>query len=580
MGKKFSLFLFPSILVVFAFTNDLLAQSMLPTSTILSEKVDSVLRNTKPSSAVQTVAERAKQSGTLENIKQVLQSDSFKYNYSNTSVLIDSAFGDEGNNALPERAGASRQFGKVDKDTSGLSKTTSDLHTSPSVEKAIVAAPPAPDKVYVMNKPNSPRLYEPTESRNIIPKHKLIIPIAASYDGEDRKSKSATYKARLSALQTVISLDYNDIVENFIDMYVNEKRDQVSRMLSRTDLYYTVFEAALDRHGLPVELKYLPIIESALNPHTKAKNGASGLWQLPYEVAKRYGLECNNYIDERRDPLLSTEAAVLRLKDLYRQYMDWQLVIAAYHCGEGAMNKAIQQAGGVRSYWDISTFLPIEMQAYVPLYIAAVYVMNYYPKHYMEKSSVFHQYHLLDTVKVYKGISLRRIAQYVDMDLNQLQMLNPAVIKDTIPPAYGYPITLPVSKVGAMVAYMNNLNARKEIILDRTKDKQIKLPADNTWEERASAPQVEKKINSTKPPTPQPTATASNPISKGQPKVGVSASRTLVKYIAQYKVRRGDNMNTILQAFPGITAQEVRKANGMKSDKLWNGMLLKIPSPK
>ena len=191
----------------------------------------------------------------------------------------------------------------------------------------------------------------------------------------------SVYIDRLSRMPTIMEMPYNEIVRKFIDMYTGRLRNQVAFMLSACNFYMPIFEEALDTYGLPLELKYLPIIESALNPSAVSRAGASGLWQFMLNTGKIYGLESNSLVDERRDPIKATWAAARYLKDMYAIYQDWNLVIAAYNCGPGTINKAIRRAGGKTDYWEIYNYLPKETRGYVPAFIAANYVMTYYCKH-------------------------------------------------------------------------------------------------------------------------------------------------------------------------------------------------------
>ncbi|MBK8474052.1 MAG: transglycosylase SLT domain-containing protein [Sphingobacteriales bacterium] len=437
--------------------------------------------------------------------------------------------------------------GKID--NSGKQVVVKSIITRPANS---TAQTPAPNKVY-----------EASPAADIIGKNKLIQRPIVQYEG-DASSVAAISKARLSALQTIVPMTYNDIVQSFIDMYVKDKRDQVSRMLPRTDLYFRTFEEALDRHDLPMELKYLPVMESALIPHAKSQNGASGLWQLPYGIAKDYGLDSNDFIDERRDPKLSSESAAMHLKNLYRKYLNWHLVIAAYHCGDGEMNKAIQKAGGIRDYWELATFLPIETQAYVPLFIAATYVMSYYQEYDIPKYDAPYTYYATDTVRIKGKSSLREIAQQIDMALNELQYLNPAIIHDYIPASSkGYPLRLPANKIGVLVAYQNNLKNQKEIILDRTREKQITLPSGNMWHYKTD--EFGNKQNNKQVPQSTPST-----------KSGQNTTKTDL-IIAHYVIQKGDNMKRILQMFPGVTARDILRVNNLKSDKFIRDMTLKIP---
>ncbi|MDI9523542.1 MAG: LysM peptidoglycan-binding domain-containing protein [Bacteroidota bacterium] len=263
--------------------------------------------------------------------------------------------------------------------------------------------------------------------------------------GENVVFHDSVYVNRLYCIPTVMELSYNQVVRSYIDMYTVRRREQVSYMLTLGQYYFPMFEAALDRHGLPLELKHLPVIESALNPLAVSRAGATGLWQFMLRTAKGYNLEINSLVDERRDPYKSTEAAVLYLKDLYTIYGDWNLVIAAYNCGPGNVNKAIARSGGSRDYWAIYHQLPRETRGYVPAFIAANYVMNHHadhnicPVHFPESTLT-----ALDTVHVNKEIHLEQIAGVLGVSIDELRRLNPQFKKDIVPGNYKpYALVLP-----------------------------------------------------------------------------------------------------------------------------------------
>ena len=200
-------------------------------------------------------------------------------------------------------------------------------------------------------------------------------------DDENVYFPDSVYIDRLSRLPSVIALPYNNIVRDCIDLYAERKRNLVRYMLGMADFYFPIIEQVLDEHGLPIELKYLAVVESALNPVALSRVGACGLWQFMLPTGKSYGLEINSLVDERRDPLKATEAACKYFKDMYAIYGDWNLVLASYNCGPGNVNKAIRRSGGKTDFWDIFPYLPKETRSYVPLFIAANYVMNYYCEH-------------------------------------------------------------------------------------------------------------------------------------------------------------------------------------------------------
>ncbi len=236
---------------------------------------------------------------------------------------------------------------------------------------------------------------------------------------------ASVYKERLSKLPTVIEMPYNSIVQAFIDHYTGPLRRKVAAMLGVQNFYIPVFEEALESYDLPLELKYLPVIESALNPMAKSRVGAVGLWQFMLNTAKRYGLSVNSLVDERRDIVRASYAAAHYLSDLYNIYGDWNLVIAAYNCGTNALNKAIRRANGERDYWKIYPKLPAETRGYVPAFIAANYVMNYYCDHNICPLTTKELPASTDTVMVDRDLHFEQIAQVLDISVDQLKNLNP-----------------------------------------------------------------------------------------------------------------------------------------------------------
>ena len=241
---------------------------------------------------------------------------------------------------------------------------------------------------------------------------------------EDPYFEDDVYKLRLSQLPTVMEMAYNDVVRKFIDRYTKNSRKSVSVMLGRSNFYMPIFEEALEAYGLPLELKYLPVIESGLNPNAVSHVGATGLWQFMLTTGKQYGLEVNTLVDERRDPLKASWAAARYLRDLYKIFGDWNLVIAAYNCGPENVNKAIHRAKGQNDYWVIYPYLPRETRGYVPAFIAANYVMNYYCEHNIcpMRSELPAK---TDTIVVNRDVHFEQIANVLGTSIDQLKELNP-----------------------------------------------------------------------------------------------------------------------------------------------------------
>lgn len=261
----------------------------------------------------------------------------------------------------------------------------------------------------------------------------------------------SVYMDRLSRIPSIIEMPYNEPVKKLIEAYTTRLRSKVSFMLAASNFYMPIFEEALDAYDLPLELRYLPIIESALNPNAMSRRRASGLWQFILSTGKLYGLENNSLVDERRDPIKSTWAAARYLKDLYNIYKDWNLVLAAYNCGPGNVNKAIRRAGGATDYWAIYHFLPKETRGYVPAFIAANYIMTYYCEHGIcpMKSELPLA---TDTVQISKDLHLQQVAEVCEIDIEQLRSLNPQYKKDIVPGnSKMYALRLPNNKISYFI---------------------------------------------------------------------------------------------------------------------------------
>ncbi len=261
------------------------------------------------------------------------------------------------------------------------------------------------------------------------------------------------YESRLAKLDANSPFDlvYNPHVKGFIDLYSIRRRQLVSRMMGLSQLYYPMFEEIFDKHNIPLELKHLAVIESALNPNARSKCGATGLWQFMYPTGKMYGLTVNSYMDDRSDVYKATEAAAEYLKSLYTMFGDWQMVLAAYNAGPGTISKAIRRSGGKKTYWEIRPFLPLETQAYVPAFIAANYIMNYPTEHNIYASTPRKTYFEVDTAVVKEPMSFTQISAALDIPVDEITYFNPQYRKGVIP-AGGNMLTLPKAKIGTFLA--------------------------------------------------------------------------------------------------------------------------------
>ncbi len=349
----------------------------------------------------------------------------------------------------------------------------------------------------------------------------------------------SVYIDRLSRMPTVMEMPYNEIVRKFIDMYAGRLRNQVAFMLSACNFYMPIFEEALDTYGLPMELKYLPIIESALNPSAVSRAGACGLWQFMLNTGKMYGLESNSLVDERRDPIKATWAAARYLKDMYDIYKDWNLVIAAYNCGPGTINKAIRRAGGKTDYWEIYNFLPKETRGYVPAFIAANYVMTYYCKHNicpMETNIP----DATDTVQVNRNLHFEQIADVCGIGLDEIKSLNPQFKKNIIPgDSKPQTLRLPVNYISTFIDSQDTIYAHRSNEL--FKNRRTVAVSDTRATARGSR------------------ATAS----KGTGDV------------TYHKIRSGETLSTIARRYR-VTVNQLKSWNGLRNNNISAGKQLKI----
>ncbi len=374
------------------------------------------------------------------------------------------------------------------------------------------------------------------------------------------------YEERLKRLPTAIEMPYNSIVGKFIDMYLTKKRSLVADMLALHNYYGRIFLEELERQGMPTELQYLPVIESALNPNAVSKAGASGLWQFMPTTAVGLGMEVNSLVDERRDPRLSSRYAVLYLKQLYDIYHDWSLAIAAYNCGPGNVNKALRRAGGDNpaskmDFWEIYSFLPSETRGYVPAFIAANYVMNYYPAHGIRPTIVKRQL-VTDTISVNKYVHFNQIASILNIPVDEIRMLNPQFRKDIVPGDYRpYTLTLPYQQC------LSYLLSEQRIL-------------DFDAELYARRSNVEPGEASSRPATPvndngdANLAMSSKQSTNAESNVDVSVPAPELSVVT-HVVKRGESIREIAQHY-GVSATDIKRWNDLRRGKVKEGDSLRI----
>jgi membrane-bound lytic murein transglycosylase D len=272
------------------------------------------------------------------------------------------------------------------------------------------------------------------------------------------------YIERLRKIPTVVELTYNSTVRRYIEVYTRQKRSSVGVMLGLSQYYFPIFDDVFDYYDIPNEMKYMSIIESALNPRAYSRTRAVGLWQFMYGTGRLYGLTVNSLVDERRDPIKSTYAAARFVKDLHAIYNDWILVIAAYNCGPGNVNKAIRRSGGKRNFWDIYYYLPRETRGHVPAFIAATYVMNYYKEHNMKPVPVSFPL-TSDTVMITRNLHLVQVSEVLGIPLQLLRDMNPQYRADIIPAAVNPMILrLPLEQTARFIDLEKEIFAYKDSV--------------------------------------------------------------------------------------------------------------------
>lgn len=362
-------------------------------------------------------------------------------------------------------------------------------------------------------------------------KNNLIYDVDCTNSAIAPQFSDSVYIDRLHRMPTIMEMPYNSIVREYIERYTGKLRNQVSVMLAANNFYMPLFEEALDAYELPLELKYLPIIESALKPTARSRAGALGLWQFMIKTGRLYGLESNSLVDDRLDPIKATWAAARYLKEMYDIYKDWHLVIAAYNCGPGNVNKAIRRAGGKTDYWTIYNYLPRETRGYVPAFIAANYIMTYYCHHNIcpMNTEVIAP---TDTVQVTRKLHFEQIADLCDITIDELKSLNPQYKKNIIPgDSKPYTLRLPLKQVSTFIECQDTIYDHR---------------ADELFKNRR-------------------TVTVSN-------KVTATVGKGKLSY---HKIKSGETLSTIAKRY-GVTVSQLRSWNGLSNNRIRAGKQLKI----
>ena len=382
----------------------------------------------------------------------------------------------------------------------------------------------------------------------------MMLDTACNYKDENRTYPKEVYIDRLKRLPTIIEMPYNEVVQKFIDRYSGKLRRSVSFMLGASNFYMPIFEEALEAYNLPLELKYLPVIESALNPKAVSRVGATGLWQFMLATGKRYGLEVNSLVDERRDPVKASYAAAHYLSDLYKIFDDWGLVIAAYNCGPSKVNQAIHRAKGSADYWSIYPYLPKETRGYVPAFIAANYIMNYYCEHNICPMKTMHPL-TTDTVMVSRNLHFTQVAELCGIDKEALHALNPQYRTEIIPGASEpMSLCLPSEKIATFINHGDSIyNYRAEELFTR----RIEVKPEQATVTRTTT-----------------TTRSSQKSSRSKSKASKS-KKSKKSRSSSVTIKNGDTLIDIAKR-NGTTVEKLRKINGIKGSNIRAGKKIRV----
>ena len=408
-------------------------------------------------------------------------------------------------------------------------------------------------------------------------------------------------KARLAALnaKTPFNVEYNPILEDLIKRFLKSRSKVVSGLMAKSRYYFPLFEEKLDQYDVPLEMKYLAIVESALQPKARSRAGATGLWQFMYSTGKMYGLEVNSYVDERMDPICASDAAARHLADLYDMFNDWDLALAAYNSGVGNVNKAIRRSGGQKNYWNIRPYLPRETASYVPIFYATLYMFEYGDEHmiFPDESMTLHHYQT-DSIQVRQSITFEQIQEATGIDEGLLEFLNPSFKLNIIPKVENknYYMVLPIEYIGKFAqnedliyAYVKTENAKREQPLPEN----IKVNPDAITYRVKSGDFLGKiarkygvtvnsimrwnNLRSTRLNVGQRLkiyshkAVASSSSTKSNTSPVSSNAKT-----TYYTVKSGDTLWDISNKFQNVSVADIKKWNNLSSNKLKVGAKLKI----
>lgn len=384
-----------------------------------------------------------------------------------------------------------------------------------------------------------------------------------NYRDENRTYDKEVYIDRLKRLPNIMEMPYNEIVQKFIDRYTGRLRRSVGYMLGASNFYMPIFEDALEAYGVPLELKYLPVIESALNPKAVSRVGAAGLWQFMPSTGKQYGLEINSLVDERRDPVKSSYAAARYLRDLYRIYGDWSLVIAAYNCGPENVRKAIQRSNGETDYWTIYPYLPRETKGYVPAFIAANYVMTYYCEHNIcpMRTTLPAK---TDTVQVSRDVHFKQIADVCGVDIEELRALNPQYRRDIVNGSSK------LSSIRLPIAVVNSFITNEDSICNYQAD-QLFTRRSLVEVAEESQPKLSSSSKKTYSRSSKSTRSSKDRDRNRRGKKG----RKNKEATKSVKVRNGDTLSEIAER-NHTTVKKLRKLNGIKGNNIRAGKKIKV----